>query len=170
MPNLSLIVILYGIALCLRNTLTIVDSVTGTGPKPRYTIGDAFLSEDVIDFLAVRTKGGIFYSKIAKTDLLKLLKKNNKKIVWLDEEAGILVSDKLFFEYRLTQTASNLIDILCFWTKQQRSYYLENFKSKNKKTLFTGSVRQDLLLNIKKERKSHKNYKQKSIKGNNQFN
>ncbi len=119
--------------------------------------------EDIIDFLAVRTKGGIFYSKIAKTDLLKLLKKNNKKIVWLDEEAGILVSDKLFFEYRLTQTASNLIDILCFWTKQQRSYYLENFKSKNKKTLFTGSVRQDLLLNLKKERKSQKNYKQKKI-------
>ena len=122
-----------------------------------------FGREDIIDFLATRLKGGIFYSKIAKTELLELLKKSKKKIVWLDEEAGILISDESFFEERLSETAANLIDILCFWTKKQQDFYLENYKSKNNKTLFTGSVRQDLCLNIKKERKFYENSKQKKI-------
>jgi len=119
--------------------------------------------EDVIDFISTKLQYGVFYSKIAKDDLIKRLKKQNHKILWLDEEAGVLLDPKIFLDHRLTTKTARLIDKLCFWTRDQYNYCIKNLKIDHSRAQFTGSVRQDLLFKIKEQRKKNEDRCNKKI-------
>ncbi len=113
----------------------------------QFNIDSLIGREDVIDLVAKNSTDGIFFAKIAKPDLFKKLKSNRHKIIWLDEEAGLLYENaEVFFQERLPPDSVPMIDHFCFWSKSQLKVFCEMYPQLQNHATLTGHPRHDLPL------------------------
>ena len=111
----------------------------------RFNLRSLIGREDLIDLVAKNSTNGVFFAKIAKIGLFKKLKANRHRIVWLDEEAGLLFGNpKLFLANRLPPESVDLIDHFCFWSRSQLSAFCEIYPECANRATLTGHPRHDI--------------------------